>query len=143
MDSHKKPLKKDNETENHNKSVHEKWIERYEYFWSPEGQEEYNHTNVEWKVHVRKHREATGAFIDEPILDIRCPYQMDPNSPVAKAYGSHLCVQPQLQTEEQEDGRKMNAEETKTKMEANLAVARGNQIFFDHDPRRSMRMIGR
>jgi hypothetical protein len=28
-------------------------------------------------------------------------------------------------------------------MEANLAVARGNQIFFDHDPRRSMRMIGR
>jgi hypothetical protein len=51
---------------------------------------------------------------------------MDPNSLVARAYRSHLCVQPQVQTEELEEGRKMIAEETKTKGDANLAVARGH-----------------
>jgi hypothetical protein len=35
-----------------------------------------------------------------------------------------------LQTEEQEEGRKMGADETKTKMDANLAVARGNRNFL-------------
>jgi predicted NUDIX family NTP pyrophosphohydrolase len=74
-----KLLKKDNQTDDHNKSVHEKWMEGYEYFWSPEGQEEYNRTNEEWKARERKHREETGADIDEPILDVRSPHQMDPN----------------------------------------------------------------
>jgi predicted NUDIX family NTP pyrophosphohydrolase len=54
-------------------------MEGYKYFWSPEGQEEYNCTNEEWKACVRKHREETGVDIDEPILDVRSPYQMDPN----------------------------------------------------------------
>jgi hypothetical protein len=86
----RKPLKNDNETDDCNKSVHEKWMEGYEYFWFCEGQEEYNCTNEEWKVHVRKHREETGADIDEQILDVRSPYQMDPNLLVARAYRSHL-----------------------------------------------------
>jgi hypothetical protein len=95
-----KPLKKDNGTDDCNKSVHEKWMEGYKYFWFWEGQEECNCTNEEGKAHVRKHREETGADIYEPILDVRSPYQMYPNSLVARA-----------------------AEETKTKRDANLAVA--------------------
>jgi hypothetical protein len=74
-----KPLRKDHETDDCNKSAHEIWMEGYKYFWSPEGQEEYNCTNEEWKACVRKHREETGVDIDEPILDVRSPYQMDPN----------------------------------------------------------------
>jgi hypothetical protein len=76
---------KDNETDDCNKSAHEKWMEGYGYFWSSEGQEEYNHTNEEWKARVMKHREETAAGINETISDIRCSYQMDPNSLVARA----------------------------------------------------------
>ncbi len=139
-----KLLKKNNQTDDCNKSVHEKWMGECEYFWSPEGQEEYNCINEELKARVKKHREENGADIDEPILDVRSPYQMDPNSLVARAYRSHLCVQPWSQTKEQEEGRKMGGEETKTDRDANWAVARGNQHFFNHNHRlRSRRMSGR
>lgn len=76
-----------------------------EYFWSPEGQEEYNHTNKEWKAHVRKHREETSVDIDEPISNVKSPYQMDSNSLVARAHRPHLCAQTQLQEEERMMGR--------------------------------------
>jgi hypothetical protein len=44
------------------------------------------------KICVRKHREETGVDIDEPISDVKSPYQMDPNVLVARAHRAHLCI---------------------------------------------------
>jgi hypothetical protein len=121
-----KQSKKENETDDHNKSVHDKWMEGHKIFLSPEGQEEYNFANEKWKVHVRKHREKNGADIGKPISDVKSPYQMDPNTLVSRAHRAHLYIQLRSQEEEEENDGEISVEETKTEMDLNLAVVSGH-----------------
>jgi hypothetical protein len=108
MSSPRKKLKKSNDEEEHrNKTANEKWVKRYNYFLSKEGQEEHQRRNEEWQACVRKHREDTGYNIDAPISDIVSPFQRHPNSPMNKSLRRYLA---QSNTAMQKEDNKLSWE---------------------------------